>query len=225
MHDRRRSAVGFSPAKAVCPSIITIVAAAIPCVSMKTPILPAQCKLRVARFGFNAHIIRASRAARDLNRSTVLLGDNVFALRPMLPAPRRPAIARQLLQRHWDSERLPAQFGNSVACGTMISRSAFYPTVPDHVAEYSFACRRQSLMWRLLRLHELLQKVPLPHVGIGTAHFSLIHYQRTEIPSQRTIGSHQQRRQRHLSRPQTVSPSCRIKIPLHRIWNARRRAA
>jgi hypothetical protein len=64
----------------------------------------------------------------------------------------------------------------------MISRSAFYPTVPDHVTEYSFARRRQSLMWRPLRLHELLQNVPLPHVGIGTAHFGFILYQRTEIP-------------------------------------------
>ena len=82
-----------------------------------------------------------------------------------------PAIAKQLLQGHWDSERLSAQLGNSVACGTTISRSAFYPTVPDHVAEYPFACRRQSFMWRPLRLHELLQNVPLPHVGIGTAHF------------------------------------------------------
>ena len=129
----------------------------------------------------------------------------------------RPAIAKRLLQRHWDSVRLPAQFGDSVACGTMISRSAFYPTVPDHVTEYSFACRRQSLTWRPLRLHELLQNVPLPHVGIGTAHFGFILYRRTEIPSQRTIDLYQQRRQRHFLQPRTVLPNRTIKILLRRL--------
>jgi hypothetical protein len=46
----------------------------------------------------------------------------------------------------------------------------------------------------------------------------------TEIPAQRTIGLCPQRRQRHSSRQRTVLPSRTIKIHLHRIWNARRRA-
>jgi hypothetical protein len=164
---------------------------------------------------------------RELIRARTGEGRKRAKVRGVILATRflqRPAIAKQLLQRHWDSERVPAQFGNSVACGTMISGCAFYPTVPDHVTEYSFACRRQSLMWRPLRLHELLQNVPLPHVGIGTAHFAFIFCHRTEIPSQRTIGLYQQRRQRHFARPQTVLPSRTIKIHLHRVWNARRRA-
>jgi hypothetical protein len=109
-------------------------------------------------------IVSVARVATKANHKIIIVGALASAKR---------ICREQLLQRHWDSERLPAQFGNSVASGTMISRSAFYPTVPDHVTEYSFACRRQSLMGRPLRLHELLQNFPLPHVGVIPGHSRL----------------------------------------------------
>jgi hypothetical protein len=135
-----------------------------------------------------------------------------------------PKNQSQLSQGHRRPESLFAQISNAIANNTTVGRSAFYPTFTEHVAQDSFACRRQSLMRRPLGLHEFLQNVPLPHVGMGTAHFGFIHYQRTKIPPQRTIGLYQQRRQRHFSRPRTVLPSRTIKTHLHRIWNARRRA-
>jgi hypothetical protein len=48
---------------------------------------------------------------------------------------------------------------------------AFYPTYADHVAKNSVACRRQALMWRPLGLHEFLQNVSLPHIGVAIGHF------------------------------------------------------
>lgn len=82
-------------------------------------------------------------------------------------------------QGHRRPERLPTQFGNSIANGTSVRSATFYPPLAYHGAKNSFAGRRQSLMRRPLGLHEFLQDVALPHVGVRTAHlFAFAHVRR-----------------------------------------------
>ena len=84
--------------------------------------------------------------------------------------PRDLAISDFSPQGHRRPESLLALFGNSIANCAFVRSAALDPPFGYHGGENSFAGRRQSLVCRPLGLHEFLQDVALPHVGVRTAH-------------------------------------------------------